>query len=90
MNYAILAFAIKLQELGCQYRPISPKVLRQSDKKTANFLSYTRGSAGELRTQIYIGMDVGYIDKETGRHWLQEAEEISKCYTALPEPSAPE
>ncbi len=33
---------------------------RQSDKETVNFLNYAKGSAGELRTQIYIGMDIGY------------------------------
>jgi len=28
--------------------------------------------------QIYIGMEVSYIDRETGRRWIQEAEEISR------------
>ena len=27
---------------------------RNSDKEMANFLNYAKGSAGELRTQIYI------------------------------------
>jgi four helix bundle protein len=27
---------------------------RNSDKELANFLNYAKGSAGELRTQIYI------------------------------------
>ncbi len=34
---------------------------RGTDKEMANFLNYAKGSAGELRTQIYIGMDIGYI-----------------------------
>ena len=29
---------------------------RESSKETAQFFSYAKGSAGELRTQIYIGM----------------------------------
>ena len=40
---------------------------RESYKEMANFLSYAKGSAGELRTQVYIGMEIGYIDHETGR-----------------------
>jgi four helix bundle protein len=47
-------------------------------KEMANFLNYAKGSAGELRTQIYIGMEIGYINHEIGKRWLQEAEEISK------------
>ena len=49
----------------------------------ANFLSYAKGSAGDLRTQIHIGMDIGYINNELGKHWLQEAEEISKMLHGL-------
>ena len=37
---------------------------RETDKERANFLNYAKGSAGELRTQIYIGMDIGYIDSK--------------------------
>lgn len=56
---------------------------RASAKEQALFLNYAKGSAGELRTQIYIGMDVGYIDRTTGKTWLTEAEEISKMLHAL-------
>ena len=31
---------------------------RDSNKEVANFLNYAKGSAGELRTQIYIGMKI--------------------------------
>lgn len=53
------------------------------DKEIANFLNYAKGPAGELRTQIYIGMDIGYIEREQGKRWLVEAEEISKMLHAL-------
>ena len=56
---------------------------RESNKEIANFLNYAKGSAGELRTQIYIGMDIGYIDRETGKLWLKEAEDISKMLHGL-------
>lgn len=31
----------------------------------------------------YIGMDIGYIDREAGKAWLKEAEEISRMLHAL-------
>lgn len=51
---------------------------RETNKETANFLNYAKGSAGELLTQIYIGMEIGYINKVTGKEWLKETEEIAK------------
>ena len=56
---------------------------RGSQKETANFLNYAKGSAGELRSQIYVGIKVGYIKNETGKAWLKEASEISKMIYAL-------
>jgi len=50
---------------------------RDSDREFLKFLSYAKGSCGELRTQIYIGMDIGYIDRQTGRRWVEEATTIS-------------
>ena len=56
---------------------------RESKKEMANFLNYAKGSAGELRTQVYVGMDVGYIESETGLRWLREVEEISRMLHGL-------
>jgi len=56
---------------------------RRSGKECTNFLSYARGSCGELRTQIYIGIEIGYISKELGRAWLQETRELSAMLSAL-------
>ena len=56
---------------------------RGSNRELANFLNYAKGSAGELRTQIYIGIEIGYIDHDAGNFWLQEVEEISKMLHAL-------
>lgn len=56
---------------------------RNSDKELANFLNYAKGSAGELRTQIYIGMEIGYINNEIGNAWINECEEISKMLHGL-------
>ncbi len=50
---------------------------RESQKENITFLSYAKGSCGELRCQIYIGMEAGFIAKELGKEWLQETKEIS-------------
>ena len=51
---------------------------RKSEKETVNFLSYAKGSCGELRTQVYIGMKIGYLPKDIGRQWITETKEISR------------
>ncbi|MFZ5507769.1 MAG: four helix bundle protein [Pseudomonadota bacterium] len=56
---------------------------RNSDRELSQFLNYAKDSAGELRTQIYIGMDIGYIEREGGKAWLKEAEEISRMLYAM-------
>ena len=56
---------------------------RSSGKETVNFLSYAKGSCAELRTQVYIGIDIGYIPKETGMAWVSETKEISAMLVGL-------
>jgi len=56
---------------------------RISLKECVTFLSYAKGSCGELRTQMHVGMEIGYIAQETGREWLKESEEISLMLGAL-------
>ncbi len=56
---------------------------RKSLKEAANFLSYAKGSCGELRTQIYIGMDIGYIPELTAMNWIAETKEISAMLVGL-------
>lgn len=45
---------------------IAEGIERNSEKETINFLSYAKGSCAELRTQIYVGMKIGYIEQKTG------------------------
>ena len=56
---------------------------RNSDKETINFLSYAKGSCAELRTQIYIGIRIGYIPKVKGNNWIAETKEISAMLVGL-------
>jgi len=56
---------------------------RGTDKDSNRFFYYAKGSCGELRTQIYIGIEIGYIKKETGLQWKDEVEQFSKMLSAL-------
>ena len=56
---------------------------RTSQRECLTFLSYAKGSCGELRSQLYIGMEIGYIDDETGKAWIKEATEISSMLSSL-------
>jgi four helix bundle protein len=56
---------------------------RSTNKDATKFFYYAKGSAGELPTQTYIGIEIGYIHKQTGLNWMQEAEEISKMLSGL-------
>ena len=56
---------------------------RSTEKEKARFLEIARGSAAELRTQIMIGIEIKYINKETGEQWLKETKEISAILVGL-------
>jgi len=56
---------------------------RKSKKEKRNFQNYPKGSCAELRTQIYIGIEIGYIKKKLGEDWIQETQEISSMLSGL-------
>ncbi len=56
---------------------------RDSLRYKRQFLEFAKGSCGELRTQIYIGIEIGYLAKETGLGWIQETREISAMLVGL-------
>ena len=62
---------------------IAEGIERKSNKETLNFLSYAKGSCGELRTQIYIGIKIGYVSKDKGNQWIAETKEISAMLIGL-------
>ncbi|MEC9491675.1 four helix bundle protein [Flexistipes sp.] len=62
---------------------ISEGYERDTAKDRARFLTYAKGSCGELRTHIYIGIEAGYIEKEVGYKWVQETKELSKMIYGL-------
>ena len=56
---------------------------RESHAEIARFLLIAKGSAGELKTQIYIGIEADYIERSIGLAWIAELKELSAMLAAL-------
>jgi four helix bundle protein len=56
---------------------------RTTTKEKARFLDIARSAAAELRTQTYIGQEIGYIPKEVANHWINETKEIGAMLIGL-------
>ena len=56
---------------------------RSSKKESVRFFSIAKGSCGELRTQIIIGVRAGLIDPQNGSHWIESTREISSMLVGL-------
>lgn len=62
---------------------IAEGIERSSLADCVRFLRYAKGSCGELRTQVYIGMEVDYIDRNLGNQWVAETRAISSLLGGL-------
>jgi four helix bundle protein len=62
---------------------IAEGIERESDRETWRFLDIAQASGAELKTQIYIGMKIEYIEISQGKKWLEELESIGKMLRAL-------
>ncbi len=62
---------------------IAEGIERNSNKECVNFLQYAKGSCGELRTQMYIGVDIEYISDDVGKQWIKETQEVSAMLVGL-------
>ncbi|WP_350978579.1 four helix bundle protein [Shewanella sp. AC34-MNA-CIBAN-0136] len=51
---------------------------RDTTKEKIRFLYYAKGSLGELVTQLYIGVEAGFLDKKTSIMLVNEAKELAK------------
>ena len=56
---------------------------RDSDREFCRFLKIAKGSCGELRTQLYIGVEAGFIDRDLAKKFIGEALEISRMIQGL-------
>jgi four helix bundle protein len=56
---------------------------RNTDKEFVYFLYVAKASAGEVRSQLYLAFDLGYIIKEEFEALLESVTEISKLLSAF-------
>ena len=56
---------------------------RRTGKEYAQFLSIAQGSAGELRTQIYIAAKIGILDSKTTSHMTRELKELASMLQSI-------
>ena len=56
---------------------------RESDREFRRFLAIAKGSAGELRTQLYIGLAAGVFTQESVASLIQEAKELGSMIEGL-------
>ena len=62
---------------------------KSSSKEKIRFLDIAKGSASELITQIYIGIEIDYIQKEVGMQWKKEINSILGMLSGLQKNLAP-
>lgn len=56
---------------------------RKSNKEFTQFLFIAKGSAGEVRAQLYVALDLNYINDEEFSILLEKTETISKSLSGL-------
>jgi four helix bundle protein len=55
----------------------------RGEKDFIRFLRIARGSAAELRTQVYIAKKIGLVTDDTFSHLIVELKELSRMLTGL-------
>ena len=56
---------------------IAEGIERASRKEYLNFLNIAKGSAGEVRSLLYVALEVGYLQKESDKEPREAATKIS-------------
>ena len=56
---------------------------RRGDKEFVRFVSIAKGSCGELRCQLYIALDQGYLEKGQFESISQDAVEVGRMLSGL-------
>ena len=54
---------------------------RRSRKEYLNFLNIAKGSAGEIRSQLYVAFEFGYLEKADLEHLREKAKFLSGSIT---------
>lgn len=56
---------------------------RKSNKEFVQYLFIAKGSAGEVRSQLYIALDLQYINEKEFKDLFEKVEKISKSLSGL-------
>ena len=62
---------------------IAEGMTRGTSRDKTRFLLIAKGSYSELRTQTYIGLEIGYIEPKCGNYWIRETKEIAAMLSGL-------
>ena len=62
---------------------IVERFVRENNKGIANLFNYANGTGGELRNQIFIGMEIKYIVSQVGQTWILEVTDISRMLSGF-------
>lgn len=56
---------------------------RRSDKAFSNFLNISHGSAAEVQSQLYVALDLKYVENEKFKRLYGLSDEISRMIKSL-------
>ena len=56
---------------------------RNSRAEFARFVSIARGSAGEVRSQLHLARELGYVEDEQGGELLAACSEVTRMLVSL-------
>ncbi|MFA5974817.1 MAG: four helix bundle protein [Elusimicrobiota bacterium] len=56
---------------------------RDGNTEFARFLTMAKGSSGEVRAQVYIALDQGYISQDQAQKLISLAQEVSRMIAGL-------
>ena len=56
---------------------------RNSRKEYIRFIKIAKGSCGEMRTQLYIGIEAEILDREIAMPFVEETSQLSKMLQGM-------
>ena len=56
---------------------------RSGDREFARFLTLAKGSAGEVKSQLYVAYDQGYLDENGFSELVKEVDETARKIGSL-------
>ena len=62
---------------------IAEGMSRSNVREKIQFLNIAKGSCSELRTQVYIGAEIDYIDLATSKIWVEQTKRIASMLSGL-------